>query len=317
MLRKQWLSNGALLGVLILLFGAGPFFYSNESILFEAMMYLVLAQGINILYGFTGYLPFGYVGFFGAGAYGAALAIHDLHVPAVIGMLIGGVIAVIVGLVLTPLLRLSGAYFAIGSLAASQIIYYVVSNPHLTSITNGPYGIDLSSVFNDEGSYFTMFAALILAFLFVMYIRSSNLGMSLLAIRDDTVSSSMAGINVVRTRVIAWLASAFFAGLVGAIYGWHISVFYPESVFNLTISIFAIVFTLFGGRATVVGPFVGTIILFGLYTWIGISSPQYFQLLYGLLIIVLVLFLPRGLMSLTERFQIRKTKGERGVAHAK
>jgi branched-chain amino acid transport system permease protein len=316
-MRKQWLSGGVMLAILVIMFGVGPFFYSNESILFEAMMYLVLAQGINILYGFTGYLPFGYVGFFGAGAYGAALAINDLHVSPVIGMLIGGLVATVVGLILTPLLRLSGAYFAIGSLAASEIIYYVISNPNLKSVTNGPFGIDLSRVFNDEASYFTMFAALILAFAFVIYIRSSNLGMSLLAIRDDTVSSEMAGINVVRTRVIAWLASAFFAGLVGAIYGWHISVFYPESVFNLSISIFAIVFTLFGGRATVVGPFIGTIILYGLYTWIGISSPQYFQLIYGVLIVVLVLFLPRGLMSLVESIHVYKASGERGVAHVK
>lgn len=312
-MRKHLVSNGTLLVLLILMFGVGPFFYSNESVLFEAMMYLVLAQGINILYGFTGYLPFGYVGFFGAGAYGGSLAILDLHVPAILGVLLGGVFAAVVGIILTPLLRLSGAYFAIGSLAASRVLYYIISNPNMQSVTNGPYGIDLSKVFNNMASYFTMFAVLLLAFLLVMYIRGSNLGMSLLAIRDDPVSASMAGVNVVRVRVVAWIASAFIAGLVGASYGWQISVFYPNSVFDLSISIFAIVFTLFGGRASLWGPFVGTVILYGLYTVIGVSEPQFFQLIYGILIVVLVLFLPKGLMSLFDRIRTRRDGAKGGV----
>jgi branched-chain amino acid transport system permease protein len=313
-MRKHLVSNLVLIVLLIVIFGLGPFFYANESVLFEAMMYLVLAQGINILYGFTGYLPFGYVGFFGAGAYGSALAILDFHIPALLGVLVGGLFAAVVGIILTPLLRLSGAYFAIGSLAASQTIYYIVSNPNMKPITNGPYGIDLSRVFSDITSYYTMFAVLLLAFIFLMYIRNSNFGMSLLAIRDDRVSAAMAGVRVVHTRVVAWLASAFVAGLVGAVYGWHISVFYPDSVFQLSISIFAIVFTLFGGRATVWGPFIGTMLLYGLYTYIGISMPQYFQLIYGVLIVALVLFLPKGLMSLATRLRVGRTDLKEGAA---
>ena len=313
-MRKNLGSNLVLIIFLIVMFGIGPFFYANESVLFEAMMYLVLAQGINILYGFTGYLPFGYVGFFGAGAYGAALAILDFHVPALPAMIIGGMFAAVIGIILTPLLRLSGAYFAIGSLAASQTIYYIISNPNMKPITNGPYGIDLSRVFSDITSYYAMFGVLLLAFMFVMYIRNSNFGMSLLAIRDDPVSAAMAGVKVVRTRVLAWLASAFFAGAVGAVYGWHTSVFYPDSVFQLSISIFAIVFTMFGGRASVWGPFIGTIILYGLYTYIGISDPQYFQLIYGILIVGLVLFLPKGLMSILDRIRFRRDDVKGGVS---
>lgn len=158
-----------------------------------------------------------------------------------------------------------------------------------------------------------MFAVMLLAFLLVMYIRGSNLGLFLLAIRDDPVSASMAGVNVVRVRVVAWIASAFIAGLVGASYGWQISVFYPNSVFDLSISIFAIVFTLFGGRASLWGPFVGTVILYGLYTVIGVSEPRFFQLIYGILIVVLVLFLPKGLMSLFDRIRTRRDVAKEGV----
>lgn len=300
-MRKQILSNGAVLLLLAVAFSVVPSFYSNESVLFQMMVFLALAQGVNILYGFTGYLPFGYVGFFGIGAYGASVSVSLLHVPALLAIVFGGVTAFIAGAILSPLLRLSGAYFSIGSLAASQILYYVVSNNNLQKVTNGPYGVNLAAIFADTASYYAMLIVLILTTAFVAYLRMSRLGMSLIAVREDPISAGMAGINVVRTRTFVWLSTAVIAGLVGAVYAWHISVFYPDSVFDLSISIFAIVFTLFGGGATVLGPIVGTVVLYGLYNLIGVSDPQYFQLIYGVLIMLLVLFLPNGVMSLLRR----------------
>jgi branched-chain amino acid transport system permease protein len=111
----------------------------------------------------------------------------------------------------------------------------------------------------------------------------------------------MAGIDVVRERVIAWLLSALIAGLAGGVFAWYVSVFYPETVFSGEFTIFAIVFVLFGGTATVSGPILGVILLYGIYNAVGISTPQYFQLIYGLLIMALVLFLPNGLVSLLRR----------------
>ena len=122
-----------------------------------------------------------------------------------------------------------------------------------------------------------------------------------LTVREDAVSAAMAGVNVVKMRVVAWLASALVAGLAGGIYAWYVSVFYPDNVFSGEFSIFAIVFALFGGVATIVGPIVGVIILYGVYNLIGFTTPQYFQLIYGLLIMGLVLFLPAGLVSLATR----------------
>lgn len=129
--------------------------------------------------------------------------------------------------------------------------------------------------------------------------------MSLRAIRADPLSARMAGVNVVRTRTYAWLISAGLAGLAGGIYGWAVSVFYPDAVFDLSISVFAIVFALFGGVGTVLGPLLGTVVLFGVYNAIGISQPQYFQLIYGVLIVLIVLFLPNGLLSLRLRRRSR------------
>ena len=123
--------------------------------------------------------------------------------------------------------------------------------------------------------------------------------------KQDPTSAAMAGIDVVRERLIVWLVSALVAGLAGGVYAWNLSVFYPDAVFTLQISVFAIVFALFGGVGTVIGPIVGAAVLYTLYSAIGISSPQYFQLIYGALIVLLVLFLPGGILSLFTRRGIR------------
>lgn len=300
-MRRRLLRDILIVVLAAVVFSLLPNVYGNQSVLFDLMVYIALAQGVNVLYGFTGYLPFGYVGFFGMGAYGASLAMLTLHLPPLLAIVAGGILAMLLGLILSPLLRLSGAYFAIASLAASEAVYYLVSNPALQKVTYGPYGISLVNDFDPTASYFTMVVVLALSVALVLYLRRSRLGLALQAIRDDAVSAAMAGVDVVRERTIAWMLSAGLAGVVGAVFAWQISVFYPETVFSLSTSIFAIVFTLFGGIGTLLGPIFGTVVLYGMYNVIGISDPQYFQLIYGLLIVGLVLFLPDGVASLLRR----------------
>jgi branched-chain amino acid transport system permease protein len=278
-----------------------PGLYSNHLLLFNFMIFMTLAQGINIIYGFTGYLPFGYVGFFGAGAYGFSLMVMHLQAPPLVALAVGAAAAIVLALLLTPLFRLSGAYFSIANLAAALAVLQVVSNPNLEAITKGPYGISLSGVFDPTLAYATALAVLALTLALVIYLRNSHFGMALKAIREDPISAGMAGINVVRERVIAWLLSALVAGLAGGVFAWYVSVFYPETVFSVEFTIFAIVFALFGGNATIIGPILGVAVLYGIYNAVGISTPQYFQLLYGALIMGLVLFLPNGLASLLQR----------------
>jgi len=286
---------------LVVAFAVLPGVYQNHLLLFNFVIFLILAQGVNIIYGFTGYLPFGYVGFFGAGAYGFAVMVMHLQSPAVVAVLVAGLVGVVLGLLLTPLLRLSGAYFAIANLAASLAVLHLIANPALESITRGPYGVSLTGTFSPNAAYAAALVVLALTVGVVVYLKNSSFGLALQAVREDAVSASMAGVNVVKMRVIAWLASALVAGLAGGIYAWYVSVFYPDNVFSGEFSIFAIVFALFGGVATITGPIVGVIILYGIYNLIGLTTPQYFQLIYGLLIMGLVLFLPAGLASLATR----------------
>ena len=278
-----------------------PHLYSNQSLLFTLMTFVALAQGLNLLYGFTGYLPFGYVGFFGCGAYGTSLLVLHTQWPVLLCVAGGAAASVLMALVLGPLLRLSGAYFSIASLAASQILFFVVSNPNLADVTGGPYGLKIERVFSPQASYDAMLGVLLLAAAIAAYFRSSRFGLALRAMKQDAISAEMAGIDVVRQRLLVWLLSALVAGLAGGVYAWNLSVFYPDAVFTLQMSVFAIVFALFGGVGTVLGPMIGAALLYTLYSAIGVSSPQYFQLIYGALIVALVLFLPGGVLSLFTR----------------
>ncbi len=297
--------DSSIAAFVVLAMGVARGVYSNELMLFNFIAFLALAQGLNIIYGFTGYLPFGYVGFYGAGAYGFSLMVMHLHAPALVAMVAAGLAALVLAAILLPLLRLSGAYFAIATMAAAQAVYEVVANPSLEDITKGPYGVSLSNVFAPALSYYVALAILAVSLGLVVWLRNSRFGLSLRAIRDDPVSAAMAGVSVVHGRTIAWLLSALVAGLVGGVFAWHVSVFYPDTAFDLSISIFSTVFLLFGGATTLSGPLLGVFILYGTYNVIGIAVPQYFQLAYGALIVLLVLFLPNGLVSLLTSRGIR------------
>src|SRR5258708_34242619 len=108
-----------------------PFVYSNQILLFNFIIFIVLAQGVNVIYGFTGYLPFGYVGFFGAGAYGFSLMVLHLQAPPFLPIAVGASAALLLALVLTPPFRLSRAYFSIANLAASLAVLQGGANPNL------------------------------------------------------------------------------------------------------------------------------------------------------------------------------------------
>ena len=293
--------GGELLAVvapLVLVFALLPFAYDNGLLLLNFVVFMVLAQGLNLTYGFCGYLPFGYVGFFGAGAYGFAMLVKLAGVPPVAAVAGGGVAALLVGLLLSPLLRLQGAYFGLASLAASEALLHLVGNPNLEPATGGPYGVRLDTPYSPHLTYGLALGILALTMALVAWLRHSRFGLQLQAARDNPVAAAMAGINIVQGRLVVWLAAALAAGSIGAVFAWKASTFFPEAVFDLNFSIFAIVFTLFGGAGTLVGPVLGVVLLYGFYNLIGVSAPQYFQLAFGLLIMLLVLFFPQGLAAI-------------------
>ncbi len=317
-MHRAFLREYALVAVpLLALFIAAPSFYDNGMLLLNFVVFLVLALGLNLTYGFSGYLPFGYVGFFGAGAYGFSMLVTLAGAPPVLAVAGGGCAALLVGLLLTPLLRLQGAYFGLASLAASEALLHLVANPDLQSITGGPYGVKLSLPYAPGLTYGIALGILALVMAKVAWLRHSRFGLRLRAARDNPLAASMAGIDIVRGRLLVWLASALAAGLIGAVFAWRASTFFPEAMFDINFSISAIVFTLFGGAGTLAGPILGVLLLYGFYNVLGVSAPQYFQLAYGVLIMLLVLFFPEGLAGLARHLRPRARQAQPTAQPAK
>lgn len=286
---------------LVAIYIAGPIFYINQAFFESMMVFMMLSLSFNLIYGFTGYLPFGYAAFFAMGAYGFGIGIMR-NLGLVPSLFLAIIFSLALGLLFIPMLKLRGAYFAIANLAAFEGVYYIISNQYLTSITQGPYGISTSVVFNPALTYWISFGALLATVLITYVVRTSNFGLALRAIRDDPTVASLSGINVGLYRSVSWLTSAILAGFSGGLFGWYISFFYPSSVFSINYSLFAIVFTIFGGPGTLIGPVIGTGILYTIYDAVGLIYPIYFTLIFGILVILLILFLPEGLKKLFRKY---------------
>ncbi len=284
---------------------AGPLVYVNQAFFMTLVIYLILASSLNIIYGYTGYLPFGFAVFFAMGAYGFGMGVKfGYGIP--ISLLIGPGLSVLLSLVFLPLFRLRGVFFSIGTLGAFEAVYYFMSNstPAVAHYTGGPLGLSLPQVYSPDETYYIAVAVLVLALLVSYRIKRSKLGLSLQAIKNDVLSAYASGVIVSLDRNIAWWITAAFAGVAGSLYGWYISFFYPQAVFDITFTLFALVFVIVGGRGTITGPVLGTVILFSLYYFIGLSYPLYFQAAFGILIVLTVLFIPNGLIDI-----IRKRSG--------
>ncbi|MBX8636658.1 MAG: branched-chain amino acid ABC transporter permease [Thermoplasmata archaeon] len=288
---------------LAVIFVLGPVLTANQSILMELAVFIILADALNIVYGFTGYLPFGFGAFFAVGAYGTAIMIAHYSSPVALALLVGALLACLLALVFTPLLRLSGAYFAIASLAAFEVVYLAVSNTSLTSVTGGPYGISFIQAYSPNVDYAVTAVVAIVSALAVILLSRSYFGIALKAIKEDRFAVELAGVNSLRYRNYAWLLSALFSGLAGGLFGWYLGFFYPEAVFSLTdYSVLVIVFVLFGGRGTTFGPVIGTIILFATYEMLILYFSNLLLIIFGLLLVLLILFIPDGILPIIRKY---------------
>ncbi len=308
--RKVFLADRRMLardaGIMVLplalLFLLGPMLFANQGLFMELAIYVMLADALNIVYGFTGYLPFGFGVFFAVGAYGTAILVAFHGWPVALAILAGALFSALLSLLFTPLLRLSGAYFAIASLAAFEAVYLIFSNSSLTSVTGGPYGISFTSVYAPNLDYAVAAVLAVVSALTVLAVSGSSFGIALKAIREDRFAVELAGVNSLKYRTYAWLISSFLSGVAGGLYGWYLGFFYPEAVFSLTdFSVLVIVFVLFGGRGTVFGPLIGVAVLFAVYEFLTLYFSNLVLIIFGVLLVLLILFIPNGIMEQVTR----------------
>lgn len=284
------------LALLVVALGAAPWVGVDISFLFYLALWITMASGLNIIAGFTGYVPFGYVAFYGIGAFAMAVMTRKLGLPIALSLPLAGVVGVALSLVFARTLRLQGLYFAIVSLALANVCQLVISNLP-AAVTGGSFGISLGTPSNATLSYYVMLGFMVAALLTASWLAQSRLGVALKAIRDDAEAADVLGVNVPRARLAAWMLSALFAALAGATEAWYTNIVDPTTAFEIVVTAKTIIYATMGGLGTVTGPVIGT----GIMVWLDNLIWQRFPLLdlflLGLVVILLVLFLPRGIVG--------------------
>jgi branched-chain amino acid transport system permease protein len=267
-----------------------------------ACMYAILALSWNVVGGFAGYPSFATAAFFGFGAYATGILL-DKGLPLWLCL----VVAALAGLVITAalgaaLLRLRGHYFAIASLSLVEVLRELVNNA--TDLTGGGMGLNIplasgSGVLADAMFFFyAMWVVLLLTALMVMAVAGSKLGFGLACIRQNETASSMVGLNTTMYKSAAFGLSACFVSAAGGIYAAWVHYIDPSDVFDILYSVKPIVMALMGGLGSPLGVACGAFIYLGLEEVVWRNYIQIHTGVLGLIIVLLLLFLPHGLMSL-------------------
>ena len=267
----------------------------------DALLFATLAQAWNILGGFTGYVSFGNSSFYGLGTYGTAIAMAQLHWPFGAGLALGAFLAVACAVLFgIPILRLRGHYFAIATLGLSATLAAIIAN---LDIAGKNIGLILPLTRADNAFYEEALVLLIAATATVAWIARSRFGTALLAIREDEDAALVMGINTTRYKIAALALSAFFTSIAGGIHAYWITFVDPAGSFDLTLNVRMVIMAMFGGPGTVFGPLIGAFTLSAVYDVLASSISTAAALLFGLVIVLAVIFMPRGLWDLAGGFR--------------
>jgi branched-chain amino acid transport system permease protein len=259
-------------------------------------MFGALASGWNLIGGYTGYADFGAAAYLGIGAYTAGILMTRLQLPFALALGAAGVLAIAGAIAMGALLlRLRGHYFAIASLGFMLVLQQLASNLELTG---GGSGMNLPVARTFTTFYYWMLGVVVTAVAAGVLLPRARLGYALAAIRENQDAARVLGIQPLRYKVAAYAGSAFFFGVVGAVYAYWFTFIDPPTVFNTDFTIQAIVMTLFGGPGTALGPLTGAVILKVLDTALTNVSVFLHNVFFGALVVVLVVFTPGGLVEL-------------------
>ena len=262
------------------------------------LTYVALAYGWNIIGGYTGYVSFGNMVFFGLGAYCSALlsahGVDNLFADVALAVIVNAAFAAIVGM---PVLRLRGHYFGIATLGTALAVTDIVGN---LDAFGGTGGLALKQVDQSHFSiyYYAAWLVAAAAIAVTFLVARSKLGYAFVAIRENEDAAAVLGISATRYKIIAWAISAAIAGAAGAVFAPANGFIDPSIAFAEDSNVFPIVMTILGGIGTVAGPFIGAVILSGVNELLARSFIKIHSLFFGAVIVAVVLLLPRGLVWL-------------------
>jgi branched-chain amino acid transport system permease protein len=268
-------------------------------ILFFVFLYILLGQSFNVLAGYTGLISLGQASFFGIGAL-VTRFLWVVGVPFYLSIIAGGVAASLVSIIIGfPCLRLRGAYFSIGTLALTIIGFILTSNVFITESFLPPkYMTDYSTLIR----YYVGLVLAIGATVMVYIIANSRLGMGMIAVREDEEAAKSIGVNAFRSKLRALLISAFGTGLGGGAFAFYQVALYLYHGFSPLWSFEPILVTFIGGPGTLFGPVFGAVFYIVLREIFALTIGAPHIVIFGIIFILIVLLLPRGLAEVWEKF---------------
>ena len=273
-------------------------------------LWISLAGCWNFMSGYTGYIDFGPVAYFGAGAYATAILMIRLDLPFPHSLALSGVIcALLSAMIGWATLRIRGAYFAIATFAAAEALKQVSLEGDRVAgfeFFGGSHGLTLPPPPASEFFYYTLLGFLVLVVGISFFIEKTKFGYGLKAIRESELSAELSGVPTLALKVKAYILSSSLIGCLGGIEAYWLTYIIPDDVFNVMRTIQMVIMTLLGGMGTVWGPVIGAGFLTLVAEFLGAKFVYDYLTILGVVIIIVILVLPRGIMSLV--------KGKRGEA---
>jgi branched-chain amino acid transport system permease protein len=286
---------------LTMLFVALPLFTARNDLLnlcVQIFLAVVLAQSWNLLGGYAGQINLGHAAFFGLGA----LVTRTLWVggtPLIFGLIAGALVATLYGIIIgIPAFRLRGAYFAIGTLGLAEILRITVGNlmPEISTISARELGS-----YNMLPRYYLTLTMAVLCVAVVALLIPSRVGLGIRAVREDEAAAEATGVDALRHKLLALTISTALAGLAGGAFAYYHVSYYPQHTFSPAWTFDAVLMSFIGGVGTVHGPVLGALFYVVLRELLAVKLAEFHLIIFGVLFILVVLFLPGGLVEAWSR----------------
>ncbi len=274
----------------------------NARLLALSGIYLIVALSLNLVTGFTGQLALGHAGFMCVGAYSTAIGVMQFHLPLLIAIIMGGLVTSIFGLIIGfPTLRLRGDYLAIATLGFGEIIRITIVN--LEKLTGGASGLDGIPSFSNTGDYvadalisFTwIFGFAIVVVAIMSNLIKSSPGRAIISVREDEIAANSMGVNTAYQKIFAFVISSFIAGIGGGLYAAFFGYLNP-SMFGFLASVNIVIIIVLGGLGSITGTILAAIGFTYIQEWLRVFK-DFRLVVFGLSLIAVMLFWPKGLMG--------------------
>jgi branched-chain amino acid transport system permease protein len=276
---------------------------STINLLILFLLYVTLASSWNILGGYTGQTNLGQAAFFGTGSLVTRL-LWIAGFPFALSFLAGGLVAVALALLIGfPAFRLKGVYFAIGTLAMAQILFITVGN----ILPDMSYNPDLAN-YQIVSRYYLFLGLTVLTIGSAYFLVNSRWGLGMMAVREGEEAAESLGISALKHKLLALSVSAFFTGLVGGAFAYYHVSYYLNMPFGAEWTFDPMMMAYIGGTGTIIGPIIGAVFFVGIKQFLVQNVGEYHLIIFGVMFILIVLFLPGGLVEAWKKIQKQLTR---------